>query len=123
MATPKAIQKFYEASKARTASAVKRLNRELEARPVRRGGVAVSAAAGAALGGYIDGTYDEDGEGLKLGPVKVIPVLGLVGVATSILSGSGRTEALPGAEYIGGVGLGMFCGYLYDAAKKKGQEG
>src|SRR5690606_4064656 len=110
-----AITKFYEAAKKKANALTQYKRQEREARPLRRAGVALTATTAAAAGAYLDGRFG-GGEPLSVGPVPVMPVVGLTAVAVGVL------EAVPGSEYVNAAGTGLLISYLADKARRAGED-
>lgn len=112
-----AITQFYEAAKKKGAQLTQYKRKEREGRPLRRAGVALSALGAAGAGAYLDGRFDAgDGEGMTLGPVKITPVVGAVAVALGVM------DAVPGAEFINGAGVGLLCSWAAGKGHNAGVE-
>jgi len=110
-----AITKFYEAAKKKANALTQYKRQEREARPLRRAGVALTATTAAAAGAYLDGRFG-GGEPISVGPVPVMPVVGLTAVAVGIL------DAVPGSEYVNAAGTGLLISYLADKARRAGED-
>lgn len=110
-----AITKFYEAAKKKSAALATYKRKEREARPLRRVGVALTATGAAAAGAYLDGRFG-GGEPISVGPVPVLPVVGLAAIAV------GAMDAVPGSEYVNAAGTGLVVSYVADKARRAGED-